>query len=92
MLHTCKDLVECVDNESTVHLFPIFSTGLLFYYHRWNHTGFMELYPDEFLSRQSMDELSNGEGEDGIKKKVKKKRRKRYGTDWSQTWIKLVTC
>lgn len=72
----------------------IFSTGLPFYFRRWNHTGFMELYPDEFLSRQSMDELSNGEeeGGGGIKKKVKKKRRKRYGADWSQTWIKSVTC
>ncbi|PIK53446.1 hypothetical protein BSL78_09676 [Apostichopus japonicus] len=50
---------------------------------KWNHTGFMELYPDEFLSRQSMDELSNGEeeGGGGIKKKVKKKRRKRKNSD-----------
>lgn len=50
---------------------------------KWNHSGFMELYPDEFLNKNSMDEMdSSDEDAQKNRKKIRKlKRKKRKSSD-----------
>ncbi|XP_022097571.1 uncharacterized protein C11orf57-like [Acanthaster planci] len=43
---------------------------------RWGHTGFMELYPEEFIKKDSMDEMSSDDDKETRKKKKIKHKRK----------------
>ncbi|XP_038062821.1 uncharacterized protein NKAPD1-like [Patiria miniata] len=50
---------------------------------RWGHTGFMELYPEEFINKDSMDEMSNEEDkEDKRRKKMKRKHKRKRESQW----------